>query len=72
MLRSLSVAVAGFLLSTLPPPPRLPTRHKEFLRHVRREYTRLVSVLQAYALIRCGCWRACRHQHYARLWGRDC
>ena len=32
---------------------RLLRRHKEFLRHIKREYARLVSVLQAYALIRC-------------------
>lgn len=29
-------------------------RHKEFLRHIKREYARLVALLQAYALIRCG------------------
>ncbi len=37
-----------------PTPPGLLARHKEFLRHIRREYSRLVSVLQAYAVIRCG------------------
>jgi hypothetical protein len=28
-------------------------RHGEFLRHIKREYARLVALLQAYALIRC-------------------
>ncbi|EFJ28941.1 hypothetical protein SELMODRAFT_171139 [Selaginella moellendorffii] len=29
----------------------LPVRHKEFLRNVRREYSRMIAILQAYALI---------------------
>ncbi|KAL4438704.1 hypothetical protein ABPG77_006308 [Micractinium sp. CCAP 211/92] len=41
---------------------RLPVRHKEFLRHIRREYSRLVSVLQAYALISTGVRLICTNQ----------
>ena len=38
--------------SVRPPPPRTPHphRHKEFQRNLRREYTKLVGLLQAYAL----------------------
>lgn len=42
-------------------------RHKEFLRHIKREYARLVALLQAYALIRqdqCSCGAA-HAMHFA-------
>lgn len=44
-------------LLPLCPIPRTPIRrHKEFLRHIKREYARLVALLQAYALIRWMAW----------------
>ncbi|KAI7836307.1 hypothetical protein COHA_009815 [Chlorella ohadii] len=41
---------------------RLPVRHKEFLRHIKREYARLVGLLQAYALICTGVRLVCTNQ----------
>ncbi|PSC67581.1 DNA mismatch repair PMS1 isoform X3 [Micractinium conductrix] len=41
---------------------RLPVRHREFLRHIRKEYARLVAVLQAYALISTGVRLVCTNQ----------
>ena len=41
---------------------RLPVRHKEFLRGLKREYARLVSLLQAYALISTGLRLVCTNQ----------
>ncbi|KAL3143766.1 hypothetical protein ABBQ32_003597 [Trebouxia sp. C0010 RCD-2024] len=40
----------------------LPVRHKEFLRHVKREFAKLVTVLQAYALISTGVRMICTNQ----------
>lgn len=40
----------------------LPVRHKEFMRGVKREYARLVSLLQSYALIATGVRLVCTHQ----------
>eukprot|EP00249_Psilotum_nudum_P020639 c27788_g1_i2 orf=360-2978(-) len=39
----------------------LPVRHKEFNRNIRREYSRLLAVLQAYALIAKGVRLLCTH-----------
>ncbi|KAI3431618.1 hypothetical protein D9Q98_004667 [Chlorella vulgaris] len=41
---------------------RLPVRHGEFLRHIKREYARLVALLQAYALISTGVRIICTNQ----------
>ena len=41
---------------------RLPVRHKEFLRHIKREYARLVSILQSYALISTNLRLICTNQ----------
>ncbi|PRW39172.1 mismatch repair endonuclease PMS2 [Chlorella sorokiniana] len=41
---------------------RLPVRHKEFVRHIKREYARLVGLLQAYALICTGVRLVCTNQ----------
>ncbi|KAL3701529.1 hypothetical protein R1sor_019551 [Riccia sorocarpa] len=46
----------GKLFSTLP------VRHKEFNRNIRREYGRLLSILQAYALIAKGVKLVCSNQ----------
>ncbi|CAM6050570.1 unnamed protein product [Sphagnum compactum] len=40
----------------------LPVRHKEFTRNIRREYGRLLSILQAYALIAKGVRIVCTNQ----------
>ncbi|KAL0023381.1 hypothetical protein WJX79_000253 [Trebouxia sp. C0005] len=40
----------------------LPVRHKEFMRHIKREYAKLVTVLQAYALISTGVRMICTNQ----------
>lgn len=40
-------------------------RHKEFLRHIKREYARLVGLLQAYALI----WCAHEYQRMSSIGG---
>jgi DNA mismatch repair protein PMS2 len=41
---------------------RLPVRHREFQRGLRREYARLVSLLQAYALVATGVRLVCTNQ----------
>ena len=41
---------------------RLPVRHREFQRGLKREYARLVSVLQSYALISTGLRLICTNQ----------
>ena len=40
----------------------LPVRHREFLRNIKREFTKLVHVLQAYCLISTGVRIACSDQ----------
>ncbi|KAH7624931.1 hypothetical protein Ndes2526B_g00302 [Nannochloris sp. 'desiccata'] len=41
---------------------RLPVRHREFQRNIKREYARLVSVLQSYALISTNTRLVCTNQ----------
>lgn len=41
---------------------RLPVRHKEFKRNIKKEYAKLVSILQAYALISTNVRIICTHQ----------
>ncbi|KAK9808938.1 hypothetical protein WJX72_006664 [[Myrmecia] bisecta] len=40
----------------------LPVRHKEFLRHLKREYAKLLTLLQAYAIISTGVRLLCTNQ----------
>lgn len=40
----------------------LPVRHKEFLRHIKKEYSKMVQVLQAYCIISTGIRISCTNQ----------